>query len=1696
MTNTHPVKNLSGAGFTFEDRVGAWMAAALLAGATPLDAELGPPTRIDFQVDADGWRLDDLLVTFAAARWCASIKSFPQIKSGAASGDFVTRAWEELLGVSRSGFDPDIDLLGMISAPLDADARGDVHELIGMARAQAPEDLAARMLEPGYTGEGRRRLWKSFELPPTWGLADGPKPTPGELLRRLRVTEADFEYSPSRSEEQALRWCAGALADPNEAPALWEGLLAIVSETRTAGGLLTRPMLISRLRERFALGDHPSYKRDWSILREITQLNTAQVLDSLGGQFHLDRATARDAIDDAAKDSRCLALVGPSGSGKTALAKAWVTSQSDAEVVWLQPHDLAALAQPGRLQHPLLDVLQSTAEVWVVIDGLDRLFSDGADAAVAQLARAIEPDGTLGLGLLLTSQQQEWSRLVERLAERNAIVAWKTLPVDTFTDEELTRVLDEFPALRGVVLRGRLTGVLHNPKVLDVVLRRLRGGDLAGDEVLPGQESSFAEWFYERLVCGNGPGRAGRGSLAVHLAELHADTLQPETPLVDLDPAALDHLDSLERDGVCEQREGRVRFAHDLYGDWVRHRLLRVHEHDLPDYVRSRLQSPPWHRAIRLHALEQLAEHDAGGWQAEMQRLGGEQPGVLHDLFLEAPLFGEDALASLEKVWPILVEGEGLLLRRLLTRFQHIATIPNSVVLERMRDLDEDLQTHIATMNRVPYWPLWVSLLQVLHTHRSEALLLAPDELARTVDMWLRWTPSEWPLRGEAADLAVGLGREMLKHKRKGAYSAEDRERRVWSAVLAAVTERREDVVEITDALSGRGGEDGDAAEDELAGDLDEDGWTPGDSGRGRPGVDRTFREHCLEGDALHPVIGADPALAGEILFAILAPRPVRRLAFGMGMPGEELGPERMRGWFFPLYARGPFLAFFRSAPEEALAFTLRLVEATTDRWAQTRGPDESPPMSVEMARADGSTLTLRGDEQVLQWYRGDSRVPTTLASLLMALEKWLYDEADAGHDIAPTAQRLLDASTSVAIAGLLIGVGCRHPALLKDPLLPLLTAPELYIWDSHYKLHDPSHLLIGLFSEPPTVQQLFHDWYSLPHRRLPLEQVAQQAMLTDKTVATEFAAARERWSARIDDQGEPTALRFLIARMDPVNWRQRTNADGSPYWEFEAPRALREESEQAAAETNRRTFWLTMPMQCRQILSGELVLPEEKLEEFWEAMKSATELPPPGDLAEDGVIGAEDTECGIAAVLVLGHRDWLRRHPEREQWCLDTMVSAGAERRPRQWFDSSESGTDWSWDAFCAEALPSLWAEQPAEPLLRTAIARLALNIHHVTIAKLFAAAAAHRETLGADFVRLQHLAIHIACLRVASEVAYNRGDRPAAEAAFASLTPDLESFVDATITAELPAWAELAVPPHAPSPVRWAELDTGYLQAAYAWMPPLEQARDAEERAAWIRHWQESVTALVQRITHDIDPRDGEVEGTPDESEYALLKALPARIMQAQPEEARTLWEPILAQAQIARYWVESFVGDWFMIGLQDAPAPEAFVREWQAMLQYAQEAWSPDSPRRSYRLSELHRRLLGLDGIAGSRWSAEQAPVIAAMSQWYERWAASTLQRREDAACFARFLSRPGAQPLLRDGLEWLAAAETPPRSASYNDGYEDAVGELLDHVSREHREIPRSTGSAGDAYRALLQRLADRQVPIALELSSRLSSPLIP
>src|SRR6266851_1472101 len=407
------------------------------------------------------------------------------------------------------------------------------------------------------------------------------------------------------------------------------------------------------------------------------------------------------------------------------------------------------------------DVLRSACNGgWVIVDGLDRSFSNGAYQAVAHLVTALVSDDTLFFRMLVTSQQQEWARVTDRLADYNAVVAWDPIPVGTFSDADLKQVADMFPALRGVMLRGRLAGVLRNPKVLDVVVRRLVAEGVVVGKSMIHDEASFASWFYDCLVRGSGGGRASRGRLVMHLAEIQGDRLQAETPLRDLDASTLDHIDDLERDGVCEEHDGQLRFGHDLYGDWVRYQLLRSHHDELPDYLRGRLNSPLWHRAIRLHSLAMLAAHQAEEWRAEMRRLGGDTLGLLHDVFLEAPLFAAEPGPALEKVWPVLIDGDGRLLRRLLRRFLHSATVPNQALLATVRDIAPDLdETHVATMQRLPYWPLWLPLLGALSVHADDALEVADDEVARLVDVWLRTVPDTWPLRSEVAALAIARGR-------------------------------------------------------------------------------------------------------------------------------------------------------------------------------------------------------------------------------------------------------------------------------------------------------------------------------------------------------------------------------------------------------------------------------------------------------------------------------------------------------------------------------------------------------------------------------------------------------------------------------------------------------------------------------------------------------------------------------------------------------------------------------------------------------------------------------------------------------------------------------------------------------------------------------------------------------------------------
>src|SRR5262249_31984885 len=133
----------------------------------------------------------------------------------------------------------------------------------------------------------------------------------------------------------------------------------------------------------------------------------------------------------------------------------------------------------------------------------------------------------------------------------------------------------------------------------------------------------------------------------------------------------------------------------------------------------------------------------------------------------------------------------------------------------------------------------------------------------------------------------------------------------------------------------------------------------------------------------------------------------------------------------------------------------------------------------------------------------------------------------------------------------------------------------------------------------------------------------------------------------------------------------------------------------------------------------------------------------------ERGSDNVANAIVGTVAVLVRLHGDWLAEHPERMQWCLDQLVSVVLHPPPRSEFDVPESVGSWTWDCFAAEALPVLWARDPANAQLRYLVARLIFAPHYVAVRILFERCAEQRAILGSDFGRLRRLLFEYANVR-----------------------------------------------------------------------------------------------------------------------------------------------------------------------------------------------------------------------------------------------------------------------------------------------------------------------------------------------------------
>jgi hypothetical protein len=857
--------------------------------------------------------------------------------------------------------------------------------------------------------------------------------------------------------------------------------------------------------------------------------------------------------------------------------------------------------------------------------------------------------------------------------------------------------------------------------------------------------------------------------------------------------------------------------------------------------------------------------------------------------------------------------------------------------------------------------------------------------------------------------------------------------------------------------------------------------------------VDRErVRETVLEAD-LSPLIGADASGAARLIEAAVWDDTPEE---GPSWDLDDHGPSitEAPNWHVAVPERGPFFRLLIEDPEAGLDCVVSTAERATMRWAEIQrgytgeeaeyvagNPDE---LSVLI---DDGRRQLIGDASLLAWHRGTGSEPKVLACALMAIEAYLYRQLDADEDIVPLLTRLI-ASDSVAIWGVLTEVARYRPELMFGQLQPLISSPGLLMADRIATLRGASLLPFLGFLDKVHIERA-QKWGEMPHRKLPLTEFLIREAFQNREAAGKLTTAREAWR---EENGE--RWKHLIAQLDPANRKLRRFKDGSFILDYEPPAELQGEIKDANTEVTSSQVWLGLPGKLRKWIDERSEPSSEELESFWGESRQAIERPADQRLLSEGVIAKADLECGVAALFVICAREWLRSHPEREDWCRRALLAPFEGEPPATHdFDSAEQFSSDSWDGFCADALPLLWAESPQDAELRSGVARLSIHFHLETVQRTFRASAGD-PNLAPGLAELEHLSLHWARFELWRRARHRASEYEESELAelFAKL-PDFEpttrdalnDFVAGNLgpPPRLRDW--LAETPDGVMITRRARrqpvlhsLSLSYLVAARVHLTTGEGIDDSPRRAEFAADLADS---LIGSLVPDGVDR---IEGTPYTEERQALELLARLTLDLASEDAAAIWTPILGAGEPARYWVEAYLGELWSAGLNDERLNNKLVSVIKRSLDFAEKNWS-----RSGRGGvDLGLRVAGVDLLHRSLWTEERQSVLIGLEPAWSEWVKPRLVGTWFARYFAHFLEAPAAAVVRGEALTWLADAE---RNREYTDGdLDEATAELLVVVYAQEAELISGLGAAAKAARYLLSRLAGRGIPLALELSARL------
>ncbi len=1731
------LRSTSGAGFDFEDRISAWLLVKAMCGEQ-VPCIGGSTIQLQAQVEALGWRMDDILVTSKIdrtnqAHLAISAKGNRQVSRSGLPTDFVERAWEQWASCDGP-FNPKFDGLALITRGLDHNFDPHWWEV---KNACSGSDIALALARI-KNNSNQLRIFNSVQNPA--GKAAGDEHETVRLISCLHVIPLDFQLNHSNAEEQSIAQCRRLLesSEVSQAEKLWENLVNIARDVRINRGTVTLRSLFASLRGSFRLRDHPDYEQDWQTLHNVTEDHRSRIETELSTGFSVRRVEESERLYDAVTEAEVTVIFGDSGCGKSALAKTVLDERlSSWKQIWLPPDDLkTALSAAKRnslpLHHELSEILRTSVheKSVLILDSSERI-EPSELPVLRQLIQALvsdrSVDGSSSWHVLIITQPQNLSTIGETLAGQRTTEA---IEIPKLKTEEVRSALTSSTNFSWLLGHDDTIAALTNLRALSWVLKAGAAFATNKEEIFSHVEVADRLWRY---WTGD---NANCQALMMRLSERDA-LFERSFALTELNPIDVSIFAERSPDLPLHlnERTNRIVFEHDLAADWSRFQFLKQHAAATEKWV-SLAQNPLWTNALRMFGqyLLRANNQDAAMWDVAFAATEVAENGQAGDTLLDALCLDPLAEHYLTERIDFLLENKAKRLEKLLSRFFHIATRPKLGNL----GLASSVGLYMEAQFRTVIFSRWPPVLRFLIANREKLDGLISTALSKVIKTWLTETPQQFtsgqsiPFRQEITDMALAMARTVQVEKGQGTIFL-DRDTIYYTAPLAGAADLPGKINDWALELAGRCETDPQtsirityarqlnhkkhlerletdpeykARQESHSKSLPvigisekhRDPWPLGP----RHKLDMDFRTACFKDNGIVPLMHSSPAVAAEVLLALMIEEEPKQRHRSY-RHRDYLGLEFARDGYPTAFWKSPFFSFLNISPRIALQALINLVNFCTDRWFDEFSENEKDAFPcVRLKFDDGSERWFSGWWQIYGWPQTNNTSNGNLFCSLDALERWLTLKLDAKEDICPYLEQLLAEGNSAALISVLINVAKYQPALLKQELKPLLTFPDIFHWDER-RIENIGYTFDDFvwFQQGEAIFNAAREWTLSPHRKLKFLEISINLLIENKGIADQFKSIVPTWNLP-DDPKEALEYKLIFARLNRDHYQLSIDADtGGQTLAFICPDSLIQEMQQWQADHAEPLSQFMTPYQCQKRIERGGFLTDEEAGHLYNLIITC----------ENETIDENNKEanssCKIAAssTLVILGTDWLTRNQTVYSHILQILRTTISEipstaRGIRQ----AQFGSLLDGENLLSYAIVQLWIKDCSSTEWERAILCLLTSGNYRSSAAIVDTAYLYRDQLGNAWWRLIQLGTLWSGLRLLipriegdcdAERRWNRWllrfrAFPLREKEILPSYISLERIAKSCSRLEYRRELRLYNSGHdtwygEPEPRLGFALDSTFLEGLFHWLIKGDGTGDwVTDKSLALSIWNYD----AQRAKERSDKDDGEYDLPSGHLGYDILHRLAVLTIEAPSNNDALVWRPLLERGPVAHVALKHFIRAFFL-QLREAGRSSRFEMIWRAMVEYALEVdWSQKGLW--FHGERLKCDLLGFGNA--SLLVALDSGAITRMKDLYEKWANTHLRRDENIGYFCHFLKSDFAAPLRSNGLRWLADTlkQIDAPKSWFRDETGEVIAELISEILTLDFQALATEPEARQAVIEIVAILSANNMSIALTLQDRI------